>query len=305
MTRHVEADLEVWIARLPGYQLRPNLSDGREFTDRPPPVGMTDSHASDVAVFDHLRPDSFVSDDQFPAVLRRDITTVSAHTHGQVIARVLRANPAREWPQPPWRRRTTGPRISLLLSGTVWFDFADFGEQAFSAHDSWSLPSGLDHALLEASCDFALLEIELPAAPGAKRAVDTTIPEMLMLYATYSYRAIPSFGKPVNHRANAPTETAGPGGTLSLKLDDKAPDAWAGCPWHLHDRGIQFGYLTSGTARMEIEGIGVVDALPGTFWLHQARNELAPSRLPHDNRSEHVTTVETADAADPRRLPRT
>jgi hypothetical protein len=303
MTRHVESDLEVWIARLPGYQLRSTPSEGRDITDSPSPVGVTDSLASDVAVFDHLRPDSFVRDDQFPAVLRRDITAVSAHTHGQVIARVLRANPAREWPQPPWRRRTTGPRISLLLNGTVWFDLADFGEQAFSAHDSWSLPSGLDHALLEASCDFVLVEIELPVAASASHAVDTTIPEMLMLYATYSYRAIPSFGKPATHRANASTGTADPSGTLSLKLDNKAPDAWAGCPWHLHERGIQFGYVTRGTARMEIEGIGVVDALPGTFWLQQARNELAPSPLPHDDTSKHITTVDTTDAAGLRRLP--
>ncbi|ODQ96374.1 hypothetical protein [Mycolicibacterium holsaticum] len=228
-----------------------------------------------MAVFDHFRPHSFVCRDDFPAILCRDMTTVTAAAHGQVMARVLKANPVRPWPQPPWRRRTTGARISLLVAGTVWFDFAGIGEESFSANDSWCLPADLDHTLLEASSDLELLEIEFPVPPGSPD-LNSAIPEMLMLFASYSYRPIPCFGKPA-HTEHPPAQTADPGAALSLRLDDTAPSGWAGCPWHLHDQGIQCGYLTSGTARIDVEGLGVVDARPGTFWLQQARSALVPS----------------------------
>ncbi|MGV0794522.1 hypothetical protein [Mycolicibacterium sp. XJ1819] len=231
-----------------------------------------------MAVFDHLRPHSFVCVDEFPSILCREMTAVTAAAHGQVMARVLKANPARPWPQPPWRRRTAGARISLLIAGTVWFDLAGTGEESFSANDSWCLPAGLDHSLLEASSDLELLEIELPGPRGSSDPT-STIPEMLMLFASYSYRPIPRFAGPV-HTEHPPTDTADPSAALSLRLDDSAPHGWAGCPWHLHDQGIQCGYLTSGSAHIDVEGLGVVDARPGTFWLQQAKT--APTRYAAD-----------------------
>src|SRR5690625_170914 len=157
MARPTESGLVVWITRLPGFQLRSDQAYGN---------GVDSSLASDstlfprsnLAVFDHPGPHSFVRLDEFPAVLCRDMTAVARASRGQVVARVLSANPAEPWPQPPWRRRTTGARVSLLVSGSVWFHLAGTGEESFSAKDSWYLPPGFDYALLEASSDFELLE---------------------------------------------------------------------------------------------------------------------------------------------------
>lgn len=262
MASPVKSDLEVWIARLPGLDLPLPVRNGYG-------ADSTDLHGSGMAVFDHLRPDSFIQHEEFPAVLCREMTAVAAGSGGHVMARVLKANPALPWPQPPWRRRTAGARISLLVAGTVWFDIAGVGEESFSATDSWCLPASLDHTLLEASADFELLEIELPHPVGSPVA-PSGIPEMLMLYGTYSYRPVPCYGKPTEHAEYPSAEPAEPGTALSVRLDDSAPNGWAGCPWHLHDQGIQCGYLASGTARMNVEGLGVVDAGPGTFWMQQA-----------------------------------
>ncbi|CAJ1500414.1 hypothetical protein [[Mycobacterium] burgundiense] len=264
---NLEPDLEVWIARLPEYELRPSSS--RHGDDDLADAAADDSPVPNIAVFDHWRPDSFVQLDEFPAVLCRDMAAVTAATNGQVEARVLKANPAHPWPQPPWRRRTTGARLCLLIAGTVWFDLAGIGEESFSAKDSWCLPGGLDHALLEASTEFELLEIELPVPPGPPSPA-SDVPEMLMLNATYNYRSVPLFGKPNEHPDYPRVEMADPRSALALRLDDKECSDWAGCPWHLHDQGIQCGYLTSGTAHLDIEGLGLVDAQPGTFWLQQA-----------------------------------
>jgi hypothetical protein len=141
------------------------------------------------------------------------------------------------------------------------------GEESFSAHDSWSVPHGVRHALLEASSDLELLEIEFRGVAGNGPA--STSMEMLMLYGSYSYRAIPRFaGSPP--AAGEVSNQIGAGAALSLKLHDHPPTGWAGCPWHLHDEGIQCGYLTTGSARIDVEGLGVVEAQAGTFWLQQA-----------------------------------
>lgn len=264
MASPLKSDVEVWIARLPGFELRPPRLNG------------DDPSVSELAVFDHLSPHSFIRLDEFPAVLCRDMTALTEATHGQMVARVLKADPARPWPQPPWRRRTTGARFSLLVAGTAWFDLGGVGEESFSANDSWCLPDGLDHVLLEASTDFELLEIEFPVQPSAP-VLTSTIPEMLMLYATYSHRPTPYFGMPAEATEGPLSEPADPGIAPPLRLDDKACSGWTGCPWHLHDHGVQCGYLTSGTAQIDADGVGVVDARPGTFWLQQSRHAPALS----------------------------
>lgn len=276
MASPLNSDLEVWIARLPGFALRPAGSNGH-LVDQLLGADSTKPPGSAMAVFDHLQPDSFVHLDEFPAVLCREMTTVTEASGGQVIARVLKANPERPWPQPAWPRRTSGARINLLIAGTVWFHIAGLGEESFSANDSWCLPASLDHALLEASSDFELLEIELPLASDSS-AKTVAVPEMLMLYATYSYRPIPTFATAVEHSDYPSTESPSPGNALALKLDRRAPSGWAGCPWHLHEAGVQCGYLASGSARMDVEGLGIVDAAPGTFWLQQATGVPTSSR---------------------------
>lgn len=248
-------DLEVWITRLPKYELDCTGS------------------GSATAIFDHLHDDSFAVHPTFPAVLVREIAAVEKQTAGQVSARVLRANPAVSWPQPPWRRLTEGTHVSLLRSGTTWFDIDGFGEESFSTNDSWRIPTDVGHTLLEASSDFELLEIEFRGAQGET----TTSPlpdEVLMLYGSYSYRPIASLGgsTPV---ADDGTQPLGAGNALSLKLHNHPPAGWAGCPWHLHDEGIQCGYLTTGSAHIEVEGVGLVEAKAGTFWLQQARSSAA------------------------------
>jgi hypothetical protein len=264
----VKSDLAVWIAQLPDFELHSPLSDGQG-DDHRPRAEKTDPASPEIAVFDHLRPDSFVRLDEFPAVLCREMPAVAAAAHGQVVARVLRADPARPWPHPPWRRRTAGTRISLLVAGTAWFELGDMGEESFSANDSWCLPAGLDHALLEASTDFELLEIEFPGPPNS-RVEPLTVPEMLTLFATYSYRQTPIFGKRVAHSENLA------GDPPLVRLDDRAQDGWAR-PWHLQEQGIQCAYLTRGAARLELKGRGVIDARAGTFWLQQARNTAVQS----------------------------
>lgn len=260
-TSPVNSDLAVWIAQIPDFELRPPPRNGYG-VDQTLHAYTTGSPGSEIAVFDHLRPDSFVCLDEFPTLLCRDMPAVTAASHGQVVTRVLKANPMRPWPQPPWRRRTTGVRISLLISGTAWFDLAGIGEESFSANDSWCLPEGLDHALLEASTDFELLEIEFPGLPGS-RVESSTVPEVLTLFATYSYRQTPVFGGRVDY-------TEGPPVAPPLVIsDDRAHDGWAR-PWHLQEQGIQCAYLTRGAARLELNNRGIIDARAGTLWLQQA-----------------------------------
>jgi len=254
----MNSDLEVWIARLPKFEL------GRDGSDL------------DTAVFDHLQPNSFAVHPECAAVLLRDIGTVEKHTAGRVSAQVLRANPALSWPQPPWRRRTEGTRISLLVCGTAWFDIDGAGEESFSANDSWCVPEGVDHVLLEASSDFELLEIEFRAMAGDP-ATTPAVPDLLMLYGTYSYRSVPVLG---GSAAGCHDQLDRPdaGTALSLNLHDHPPTGWAGCPWHLHDEGVQCGYLTTGSAQIEVDRIGVVEAQAGTFWMQQARVPISRSR---------------------------
>lgn len=257
----MSSDLAVWIAQLPDLELHVPCGSGHgscqtERTDIP------DEGGSEIAVFDHLRPDSFYRLDEFPAILCRDMPAVTAAAHGQVVARVLKADPARPWPHAPWSRRATGPRLSLLVAGTAWFDLAGVGEESFSANDSWCLPGGTDHVLLEASTDFEMLEIEFPGRPEACGA-SSAVPEMLTLFATYSYQHIPIFGQPSAH-AESPIDAP-----PTVRLDDRAHNGWAR-PWHLQEQGIQCAYLTRGAARLEIKGRKIVDVRSGTFWLQHA-----------------------------------
>lgn len=245
----MNSDLEVWITRLPKYELQDIGSD------------------FDTAVFDHLHSDSFVVHPDCAAALAREIDTVDKHTAGQVSARVLKANPALSWPQPPWRRRAEGTRISLLHSGTVWFDIAGVGEESFSTNDSWCIPDSIEHTLLEASSDFELLEIDFKSTPGGSSPGPD---EMLMLYGSYSYRPISRVGGPGPARHDR-TDRLDAGAALSLNLHQHPPTGWAGCPWHLHEEGVQCGYLTAGSAQIEVEGAGVVEARAGTFWLQRAK----------------------------------
>lgn len=249
-----QSDVDVWIARLPTYEL---ASD----RDEQPPK---------VAVFDHVRPDSFTGHRECAAVLLRDIAPVRRVTQGRVSAQVLTANPDMSWPHPVWRRHTEGMRISLLVSGTAWFDIDGVGEVSFSANDSWCLVDGVDHALLEASSDFELLEIELrgPIRSEHGPTVSATA-DMYLLRGAYTYRPITQFGgtrKPDGGtsaalRAGAAAQGSSRGNSLV--------HVWDGCPWHLHDKGIQCGYVTAGSADIEAEGIGVIDAGPGTFWFQR------------------------------------
>lgn len=87
-----------------------------------------------------MRPDSLVDLNEFPTVVCRDMPAVTA-------------------------------------AGTAWIDLAGIGEEFFSANDSWCMPDGLGHELLEASSDFELLEIEIPVPP-ASRVVTSAIPEI-------------------------------------------------------------------------------------------------------------------------------
>lgn len=223
------------------------------------------SRDSAITVFDHPQPDSFVRLAEFPAVVCRDMPAVSAATRGQVIGRVLRADPARPWPHPPWRRRTRGYRLNLLVAGTAWFDLDGIGEESFSARDSWCLPSGLEYVLLEASTDFELLEIEFRVPAGCDAAA---IPEMVTLFATYSYRQPTLFGAEVTNSASDATPL--------VRLDDRAHDGWAR-PWHLQEQGIQCAYLTRGAVKLELKGRNAVDARAGTFWVQQARSAVPAS----------------------------
>lgn len=239
----MSSDLEVWIARLPEYELgTPTTSP---------------------AAFAHLRDDSFVPHDECAAVLLREMPEIHKYTNGMVTARVLKANPDRDWPQPAWARRARGTRLSLLVSGNVWFEIDGVGEVSFSANDSWCVSAGVEDALLEASRDFELLEIEFEGHGASGGPASPPADEMLLLYGTYRYRSIPRFGPGVKGLAREGTG-------LSLSLRDDPPGGWAGCPWHLHERGVQFGYLTTGSAYIDIEGVGGIEAQPGTFWVQSA-----------------------------------
>jgi quercetin dioxygenase-like cupin family protein len=257
----MESDVEVWVARLPNFGL------DRAGPESPAIPESAREPGNEVAAFDYPRPDSFVTHPECRAVLIRDMHAVRTYTKGRASSRVLKANPDVPWPQPPWRRHTTGTRISLLVRGTAWFDIDGAGEVAFSANDSWCLTRGVGHGLLEASSDFELLEIELAGA-GEGGVKDDATPdgEMYMLYGSYSYRPITRFGghEPPAHGATA----AAP----DLPADERISPllhVWDGYPWHFHDHGIQCGYVTSGSARIEVQGFGIVDADPGTFWFQQ------------------------------------
>ncbi|MGV0870603.1 hypothetical protein [Mycolicibacterium sp. XJ879] len=264
----MESDLAVWIAQLPDFKLRRPCGGDGGGDGCFPLANPSELSGSEVTVFDHLRPDSFVRLVEFPALACRDMPAVAAATQGQVVGRVLRSDPARPWPQPPWRRRTRGFRLNLLVAGTAWFDLDGIGEESFSANDSWCLPGGIDYALLEASTDFELLEIEFLGAPGYRT---TAIPEMVTLFATYSYRQPTIFGE-----RTEVTESPSAAAPL-VKLDDRAHDGWAR-PWHLQEQGIQCAYLTRGAAKLELKGRSAVDARAGTFWVQQARSAVSESR---------------------------
>ncbi len=258
----METDLAVWIAQLPDFELPRPCEDVPLHT-----AGPNTSRDSAITVFDHSRPDSFVRLAEFPAVVCRDMPAVSAATRGQVIGRVLRADPARPWPHPPWRRRTRGYRLNLLVAGTAWFDLDGIGEESFSARDSWCLPSGLEYALLEASTDFELLEIEFRVLAGCDAAA---IPEMVTLFATYSYR------QPTIFSARTEATNSASDATPLVRLDDRTHDGWAR-PWHLQEQGIQCAYLTRGAAKLELKGRNAVDARAGTFWVQQAKSSVPAS----------------------------
>lgn len=259
----MESDLAVWIAQLPDFELPRPREDGRLQS-----AGQKAFPDSGITVFDHPRPDSFVRLAEFPAVVCRDMPTVAAATRGQVIGRVLRADPARPWPHPPWRRRTRGYRLHLLVAGTAWFDLDGIGEESFSASDSWCLPADLDYALLEASTDFELVEIEFRVPSGYSAAA---IPEMVTLFATYSYRQPTIFG------GRTGVADSKRGATPLVELDDRAHDGWAR-PWHLQEQGVQCAYLTRGSVKLELKGRNAVDARAGTFWVQQARSAVSKSR---------------------------
>lgn len=231
-------EFDVWMAHLPGLSVRPHTHNGRE--------------TAEIAVLDQVGTDSFVPLEEFPPLLCREMPAVSAALDGRVVARVLRADPEQPWPHPPWSRRTTGVRISLLASGTAWFDLAGIGEESFSANDSWCLPGGFEYSLLEASTDFELLEIDFPDWLGEDGATD--VPEVSTLFATYRWQPTQAFGG-----AEAVT---GPPATSEHRDDSR----WVR-PWRVRGRGIECAYLTGGAARLEVERLGVIDARSGTFWL--------------------------------------
>lgn len=216
-----------------------------------------------VAKVDQLRPESFVPHPDYPAVMLRRLGTSREFCPDSISARVLKANPEMSWPQPAWWRRSKGTLISLLVSGTAWFDIAGVGEVSVSSKDSWSLAKGVDYALLEASSDFHMLEIELGDIGEQQR---WPLDGLSTFQGKYSYRPVTHFVGRTRQGTNGPARTNF-GDPPFVSLPDNLHRVWDGCPWRITDHTIQFGYITAGAATIELEGIGVVDADLGTFWI--------------------------------------
>ena len=54
-------------------------------------------------------------------------------------------------------------QMNYVLKGWCRFEFAGHGEQRFEAGDAWVQPPQIEHALLDFSEDFEVLEIVMPA----------------------------------------------------------------------------------------------------------------------------------------------
>ncbi|MDX1488863.1 MAG: cupin domain-containing protein [Acidiferrobacterales bacterium] len=54
-------------------------------------------------------------------------------------------------------------QMNYVLKGWCRFEFDGHGEQMFEAGDAWLQPPRIEHALLEFSDDFEVLEIVMPA----------------------------------------------------------------------------------------------------------------------------------------------
>ncbi len=53
--------------------------------------------------------------------------------------------------------------MNYVLKGWCKFEFEGHGEQIFEAGDAWVQPPEIEHALLDFSEDFQVLEIVMPA----------------------------------------------------------------------------------------------------------------------------------------------
>lgn len=88
---------------------------------------------------------------------------ISDATNGMVTALVHRA----KGPSPKDVRvphyHTVQFQMNYVLKGWCRFEFEGEGEHHFEAGDAWLQPPGIQHALLEFSEDFEVLEIVMPA----------------------------------------------------------------------------------------------------------------------------------------------
>lgn len=94
--------------------------------------------------------------------LDRDVGVAEA-TNGMVTALVHRA----AGPCPPDVRvmhlHKVDFQMNYVLKGWCRFEFEGHGEQRFEAGDAWVQPPEIEHALVEFSEDFEVLEIVMPA----------------------------------------------------------------------------------------------------------------------------------------------
>lgn len=256
VVRRAAGDVEFWVLRLPAAGALPHTGTAVNATS---PESLTPTPNRHVAALDQLAAQSFAPHPECSAVMLRQLGATVEFGDDIFSARVLKANSETPWPHPAWWRRSSGSLISLLVSGTAWFDIAGVGEVSVSAKDSWSLAAGVDHALLEASSDFQLLEIEL------EDRGHWPLEGVSIFQGKYSYRPVTHFVATIRNESNR-SARRNIGDPPFVSLPDNPDRVWDGWPWRVTENTLQFGYITAGSAPIALEGIGVVDAEPGTFW---------------------------------------
>ncbi|MGI6871918.1 hypothetical protein [Amycolatopsis sp. 3B14] len=115
-------------------------------------------------MFMPLEADSFKPIAGFPAADLRPLPAVAKYSGGLANAFVIKANPEYKWQGAPWHTHHLNVHFNYIVKGWALFEFEGVGTVRLEAGTAFYQPPRNRHRELDASSDFEVIAVELPAS---------------------------------------------------------------------------------------------------------------------------------------------
>lgn len=133
-------------------------------TEVPLPPAPSEATFAQPDMFMNLEADSFKPINGFPAAEMRQLPAVEKYSGGLAKAFIIRANPEYKWQGAPWHLHHLNVHFNYIIKGWAVFEFEGVGKVRLEAGTGFYQPPRNRHREIDASTDFEVLAVELPAS---------------------------------------------------------------------------------------------------------------------------------------------